>query len=211
MKNLPIYDPEYKKILADFTRHIAEIGYGEGARKKFHRNTRELLYFLEQEKVIRLTAIRPEHITKHYDYLQHRPSQRNGTLSMTTIDQHLYSIRIFFIYLEQTGQLKNNPITALHFIKSKSKERIVLERKEIKALYENTENLRDQTILTLFYGCGLRRSEAEKLNIKDVSFRAGLLYVREGKGKKRRVIPMSSKVNQDLKNYYIEERSQYIT
>jgi len=61
-------------------------------------------------------------------------------------------------------------------------------------------------MLGLFYGCGLRKSEAEKLNLKDISFRSRLLYVRSGKGKKRRVVPVTGKVIEDLQNYYYQER-----
>lgn len=52
------------------------------------------------------------------------------------------------------------------------------------------------------YGCGLRRSEAQDLNIKDVNFEQKLLFVRKGKGKKRRVIPLTEKITTDLHEYY---------
>ena len=52
------------------------------------------------------------------------------------------------------------------------------------------------------YGCGLRRSEAQDLNIKDVNFEQKLLFVRKGKGKKRRVIPLTEAIVKDLKDYF---------
>ena len=52
------------------------------------------------------------------------------------------------------------------------------------------------------YGCGLRRSEAQDLNIKDVNFEQKLLFVRKGKGKKRRVIPLTEAIAKDLKDYF---------
>jgi integrase/recombinase XerD len=210
MKKLSIYEPHYQDLLKNFTKHLQELGYGESAQKKFYRNTRELLHFLEQQQLIHIQELKPWHIERHYDYLQQRPSEREGSLSMSTVDQHLYSISIFLNYLHQIGIIDENPLSSLQFTKSKSKERSVLNRNEIDSLYHHSQSLRDVAMLSLFYGCGLRRSEAEKLNIKDISFRTGLLYVVEGKGKKRRVIPMSSKVIQDLKDYYYQERGQYI-
>ena len=53
------------------------------------------------------------------------------------------------------------------------------------------------------------RNEAVQLNINDIHFKTGVLYVREGKYKKRRVIPMTEKVIADLKNYYLHERHSY--
>ena len=58
----------------------------------------------------------------------------------------------------------------------------------------------------MYYGCGLRRTEGIKLDLKDIHFRTGLLYVREGKGAKRRVVPMSRQVQDDLKTYAYSER-----
>ncbi|MFO7933932.1 MAG: tyrosine-type recombinase/integrase [Bacteroidales bacterium] len=60
--------------------------------------------------------------------------------------------------------------------------------------------------LGLFYGCGLRRREVEALNVKDISFRGKLVYVRSGKGKRRRVVPVTGRVIEDLKAYYYQER-----
>jgi len=82
----------------------------------------------------------------------------------------------------------------------------VLSKGEIEKLYQACETLLDRAILGLFYGCGLRKSEAEALNIKDINFRGRLLYVRSGKGKRRRVVPITGNVEGDLKNYYLQER-----
>jgi site-specific recombinase XerD len=118
----------------------------------------------------------------------------------------MYSIRLFYDYLEQTGIITENPTTLTSFPKAKYKERIILTREDIKQLYEAAETMKEKTFLALFYGCGLRRSEAEKLNVHDIDMESGLLYVREGKGKKRRAVPMSEKVKADLGNYINFER-----
>ncbi|MBU0533163.1 tyrosine-type recombinase/integrase [Candidatus Micrarchaeota archaeon] len=119
---------------------------------------------------------------------------------------HLYAVRLFMEYLEQTGSITENPFSGLVFPGPESEPRDILSREEIILLYDRCENLRERAVLSLFYGCGLRRSEGEALNVEDVGFRAGLLYVREGKGKKRRAVPMSRQVCEDLKNYIENER-----
>ncbi|MBA2746944.1 MAG: tyrosine-type recombinase/integrase, partial [Flavisolibacter sp.] len=53
----------------------------------------------------------------------------------------------------------------------------------------------------------LRRSEGEALNIIDVHFKQQLLYVREGKGAKRRVVPVTERVSKELEEYYLNERT----
>ncbi|WP_204349696.1 hypothetical protein, partial [Serratia marcescens] len=72
-------------------------------------------------------------ITAHYEYLQQRPNfNRGGALSSSMIIQHMFAIRIFFEYAERTEQLKENPMSALHFTKSVSDERMILTVEEIK-------------------------------------------------------------------------------
>nr|WP_294933010.1 tyrosine-type recombinase/integrase [uncultured Flavobacterium sp.] len=60
----------------------------------------------------------------------------------------------------------------------------------------------------LAYGCGLRRSEIEALNVMDIQFSSGMLIVRDGKGSKRREVPMSNMVLEHLKKYVIDQRYQ---
>ncbi|MEN0050187.1 MAG: tyrosine-type recombinase/integrase, partial [Bacteroidota bacterium] len=66
----------------------------------------------------------------------------------------------------------------------------------------------ERAILSLAYGCGLRASELEKCNIKDVRLKDKLLIVPEGKNKKRRVVPMSKGVAKDLGDYFYLERDR---
>jgi integrase/recombinase XerD len=63
----------------------------------------------------------------------------------------------------------------------------------------------------LFYSCGLRRSEAEALNLRDIHFKSCLLYVREGKGAKRRSVPLTKKVSDDLLYFFSIERKDIKT
>ncbi len=87
-----------------------------------------------------------------------------------------------------------------------SNEREVLEKEEISGLYTVCKDEQERAILGLFYGCGLRRKEAEMLNLRDVDFRGSWLYVRSGKGKKRRVIPLASSLVIDFKKYVYDQR-----
>ncbi|VXC58224.1 MULTISPECIES: tyrosine-type recombinase/integrase [Chryseobacterium] len=82
----------------------------------------------------------------------------------------------------------------------KSEERKVFTREEIKKLYTKSSKLQT-IILHLCYACGLRRNEASELKIKDIDLENCLLYIRKGKGKKRRVIPFTKQVQEDIKRF----------
>lgn len=57
------------------------------------------------------------------------------------------------------------------------------------------------------YGCGLRRTEVELLDVKDVNLEQKLLFIRKGKGKKRRVIPLTESIVKDFKDYFLETQT----
>ena len=97
-------------------------------------------------------------------------------------------------------------MSSLHFERPTYNYRSALSLSEIKELYAHCETKQDRALLGIFYGCGLRRSEGEALNLRDVHFRQNLLYVRSGKFGKRRAVPMSEQVKEDLWTYVIEER-----
>ena len=210
MEKYVIHQPSYHRLLKEYKADLQALGYGRSSVKTYPRCLQEFLYLMEQQQINSIRKIQQAHITAHHAYLQQRPTlYRGGALSGSTISQHLFAIRTCFAYLERTGQIKENPMSALAFAAPVKAERIILSPAEIGGLYEAAGTLRDKAALNLFYGCGLRRSEAVALNINDIHFKAQLLYVREGKGKKRRAIPLTEKVADGLKNYLLYERSSY--
>lgn len=211
MKHLVIHNKTYRELLQDFSLYVERVGYNKGSQTALPSCVQEFFHWLEQRGIHTLEQITPELIRKHYDYLGERPNyNRGGNLSDSMINHHLYALKTFINYQEQQGRISSNPFGVLTFPRPEYKARQVLTLGEIKALYEVAENMRDKAMLSLFYGCGLRRTEAIKLNINDIHFKGQLLYVRSGKGKKRRVVPLTEQVKADLQNYYLYERSFYV-
>jgi len=192
-----------------FKIQLERLGYSKSSQSMLPACIAEFLSQLEVTVtgVFHLHDIQPGHIQAHYEYLTQRPNKRKpGGLSSRMITHHIYAIRLFLNYLEQTGYITENPISSLIFPKPESMQREILTVAEIKQLYEVSESFREKAIIGIFYGCGLRRSEGVSLNVKDISFNSSLLYVREGKGNKRRVIPINEKVKNDFKSYLYHER-----
>jgi integrase/recombinase XerD len=182
----------------DFRRELLNLGYSKTVVDNYPKYAQKLL---EYTKEIAL-KITDQHIKNYYQYLKTKPSRiTKKTISESHIYSQLLAVKLYFDYLERTKTIKQNPYT-LRIKQATKNERIVFTQEEIQLLYKNTQNLEEKTILHLCYGCGLRRSEAQDLNIKDVNFEQKLLFVRKGKGKKRRVIPLTESIVQDLKDYY---------
>jgi integrase/recombinase XerD len=139
--------------------------------------------------------------------LKERPNKRRaGGLSESYINHHIYALKLFFQWQLNNGLRSECPISSLEFKAPTSQPREILTQEEIKLLFEATATLKERAVIALFYGCGIRRSEGEKLNLKDIHFRSNMLYVREGKGTKRRAVPLSPRVKKELWNYATKER-----
>jgi integrase/recombinase XerD len=78
----------------------------------------------------------------------------------------------------------------------------VLSKQEVKAILEAPTNLKHRVMLSLIYACGLRRSELLNLTLKDVLSDRNLLFIRQSKGKKDRVVPISDKIIEMLREYF---------
>ena len=190
-------------VVAQFRNYLENIGYSKSTVYMLPECVKSFLSHATKNP----EQITPKEIERFYAHLNERPHKRKeGGLSEQYIHHHVYALRVFFNWLESTGGIKNNPVSVMKFKAPKGNPRQPLTQEEVKTLFEVAQPPRETAILHLFYSCGLRRSEAEMLNIKDVHFKKQILYVREGKGAKRRAVPMTARVTRELENYYQEER-----
>lgn len=82
----------------------------------------------------------------------------------------------------------------------------VIDGDLIKNRLSDIENLKHKTILTLTYSVGLRVSEVVNLKIADIDSSRMLIHIKNAKGRKDRVVPLSKYVLGLLKDYYKEYR-----
>jgi len=191
-------------LISDFAAWLRQVGYSETTRYMLPACVQE---FLEQQAITDIGWTRPDQVRAFYRWLQERPLKRRpGALSEMMIHHYMYALKTFFTWLEITGQIEYNPISGLVFRRPVQNVREPLSREAIAQLFTAATGLKERALLHLFYSCGLRRSEGEALNTADVRFKEQLLYVRAGKGARRRVVPMPAGVTKDLETYWLQER-----
>jgi integrase/recombinase XerD len=78
----------------------------------------------------------------------------------------------------------------------------VLSKEDVKSILEAPTNLKHRAMLSLIYACGLRRSELLNLTLTDILSKRNLLFIRQSKGKKDRVVPIGNKLIEMLRDYY---------
>lgn len=134
--------------------------------------------------------------------------------SKRSINRKLSSIRGFYRYMKERGVIEENPFDEVQSVKTDKTLPHFLQLDEIKQLFSvidtNTPiGMRDETILELLYGSGLRVSELCSLTIESFDFSNHMIKV-YGKGSKERYVPMSSKAIEAVKVYYEVGRVQLL-
>ena len=82
----------------------------------------------------------------------------------------------------------------------------VLGSEEVSRLIACVPTLKHRTVLLTLYAAGLRLSEATHLQVADIDSQRMLLNIRQGKGSKQRLVPLSPRLLQELRGYWKQTR-----
>jgi len=219
MKNLPIKNPAYQYVESSFREWLDILGYAPSTVYSLPNHIRELFYWMEQQEKTNLNQITRPLIKEYYQQFKERPNQRlGGGLSNAYLNKHLQALYKFTDYLRQSGKLEI-PYLGIKWENDNTGEIEYLTQSEIQELYkqtygynENTNlepfNARDRALLTIFYGCGVRRNEGYHLDLSDINFDLKILHVRKGKNNKERFIPFNKTSSDYLQEYIYEARTK---
>jgi integrase/recombinase XerD len=86
--------------------------------------------------------------------------------------------------------------------KSEKKLPKVIDGEFIKQQLSKIENIKHKSILTLTYSVGLRVSEVVNLKIEDIDSKRMIIHIKNAKGRKDRIVPLSQTVLELLRNYF---------
>lgn len=78
----------------------------------------------------------------------------------------------------------------------------VLSKEEVKQILNAPFNLKHRAMLAMIYACGLRRGELLNLTKLDIDSKRMIVIIRLAKGKKDRIVPLSAKILDLLRDYY---------
>ena len=78
----------------------------------------------------------------------------------------------------------------------------ILSLSEVNTLLQVTKNLKHKMILTTIYACGLRVGELVNLKIEDIDGKRKTVHLKQGKGKKDRMVPVPNCLLEELRVYY---------
>ena len=221
MKQLPIKSENFQYVEKSFKEWLDILGYAPSTIYGLPNHIREFFHYLECQGHTQINQLNTKHFKNYYEQLKTRSNQRRGGgLSNAYLNKHLQALYKFTEYLRQSGRL-TLPHLNIEWEADDTKIIHWLTQEEIKELYkvtygynENTflepYNARDRAIITIFYGCGLRRNEGYHLDLSDINFDKQILHVRKGKAYKERFLPFNKTNSNYLQEYIYDARPQIV-
>jgi site-specific recombinase XerD len=125
------------------------------------------------------------------------------------------SLSVFVAWCVKNGYLPSNPVKDIELPKLEKRLPTKLTKQDAFKLLEVVYNFpydyqflrhRNLAIFSMLLFVGLRRSELIKLKYTDVDTDNHTIFIRQGKGNKDRIIPMSFTLAQNLRGYIVERK-----
>jgi len=119
-------------------------------------------------------------------------------LSSSYQNQIVNSIKLYF----KTCRDTKIEVDKIHRPKREKVLPNVLSKEEVKAILEAHSNLKHKMMLSLIYSCGLRCGELLALQPVHIDSKRNIVLLKNAKGKKDRIAPLSQKILEMLREYY---------
>jgi len=199
-------------LAADYLEGLRVKNYSEATIATREHYLREFIKWCRERGLARPVEITKPILERYQRWLYHYRQKNGQPLTFRSQHGRLVPVRAFFKWLCRQNILLSNPASDLELPRAEKRlPRHVLtaaEAERILALPDVAEllGLRDRAILETFYSTGMRRMELAHLKLYDLDQERGTLLVRQGKGKKDRMLPVGARAIGWILRYLEETR-----
>ena len=167
--------------------------------KTLLRKRNSIVDFLFANRIIYPEDILPDHVRGFQESI---PDSGFGN---STQRINLANVREFLDYLREQGLILFDPSALIRLPKiEKPLPRTVLTQEDVRNLLQIgilEADLRLRAVVEILYGTGIRRGELLNLDLYDLDIQKRILFVREGKGGKDRILPVPRTTTTYLRDY----------
>ena len=188
------------------------------------RNYSERTVTTRREQVIRFInwaaargITQPGEVTKpiaerYQRFLYHYRKRNGDPLSFQSQNNGMVALRAWFRWLARNNHVLYNPTADIELNKTEYRlPKAVLTASEAEQVINATNvathmGIRDRAILETLYSTGIRRMELLRLHPCDIDAERGTVIIRQGKGKKDRMLPIGDRAVAWIERYQVEVR-----
>lgn len=198
-----------------YKEHLKARGY---ATQSVQYKYASLIWFIEwchERGIDRIEQITRPILQRYQRYLYYAISRSGKPLSTASQRNRLTAVRTWFKFLMRENLILYNPASELELPKPEKrlpKHTLTTEEAELVLSQPDIETdagLRDRAILEVLYSTGIRRQEVINLTRQDINVGAGVIAIRQGKGKKDRFVPVGERALTWVEKYLDDVRPQH--
>jgi len=160
---------------------------------------------------------RPQEVTRalieqYQRHLYHLRKKDGKPMSFQSQHTRLLPVRAYFKWLTRQNHILYNPASEMEMPKMEKRlPKHILTPHEAEAVLSQPDvkdpfGIRDRAMLEVLYSTGIRRMEVVNLGLYDLDEERGTLMVRQGKGKKDRMVPIGERAIAWIQKYLFEVR-----
>ena len=213
-----VRDPDslYHHLLR-YLAHLAEKNYSPRTIEGREKLLRYFIQWCDERGLTKPRQIDRPILERYQRHLFYYRKSNGEPLSTRSQHTRIIPIRHYLQWLVKQNHLLYNPAADLELPRlEKRLPKSILSAREAEAVLAvpavgNAMGLRDRAILESFYSTGMRRMELIGLGVHDIDIERGTVMIRQGKGKKDRMIPIGERALAWIEKYRDAGRPELVT
>lgn len=185
----PLDDPK-KEAIQTFIRYLNSKRYSPNTIKVYSDSISTFLRYFSMKDITDISN--DDLIDFNNNYIL------KNNFSSSFQNQVVNAVKIYFSAIQH----KKIDVELIHRPRREKVLPNVLSKEEVKAILDAPYNLKHRAMLAMIYSCGLRRGELLSLTKFDIDSKRMVVIIRMAKGKKDRIVPLSPKILDLLRDYY---------
>ncbi len=195
--------------IAEFKHQLKVRGYAKKTIEGYSWNIDQFKQYLQDCQLDDLRKVTRQVIVDYQQKVMAQP------IAMESKALKLRPVKRLFEYLTEHHRLLINPAEGIvETCRKNRKIGTVLTIEEIKRLMAQPNlslriHIRNRAIMEVLYASGIRLDELLRLQVYDADLKDKVLYIRKGKGRRQRVVPLGKHAARYLKEYLENIRPRY--
>lgn len=197
-----------RRQIDEFTEYLKDVKKtSENTLISYKRDLLRMADYMSENGISDVADITVDKLTSY------AASLREEHFAASSITRHYTSIKTFFRYLVENGNINDDPSGTLKAPKIEKSEPRILSTVEIEELFsqkfkDDAKGKRDRAILELLYATGLKSSEITDLRLENIDLSISCLRLGDENGS--RLIPYGRKAKEALSDYLTSARKELL-
>ena len=186
------------ELLENYLQHLAVKGFAESTLGVRCVHMKMFLTWCRRSGTTLPGQITKAVLEDYQRYLFDYRKKDGKPLAVASQHSRLAHLKIWFRWINHRDYIPLDPASELELPRIGYKLPSVLNKDEAELVLQQPNlqsaiGVRDRAILEMIYSTGMRRMELLRLKLYDVDKKHGLVAIREGKGKRDRVVPVGER------------------